>query len=349
MSNVSHISNKHDIQEQACLWVSKLDRGLSTTELSQLTVWCNENKAHHTALLDMAAHWDDFSVLNELSALFPLEVTPKKSGMSFAAFAMVASFALVSLLGTNLLVSNSWRPWDISTGVQAKSFITRIGQQTSVTLSDGSIVQLNTNSMIYVAYTPQHRQITLVRGEASFDVAKDKNRPFTVTAGEQSFTALGTVFNVQKNDNQAMELVVTEGRVLITQASASLQQLNNSLSELSDEQLPGILVTSGEKAVIEKNINRPVSKVPLEQIQRDLAWQQGMLIFEGEPLSQALIEVERYTAINFEIVDPQIANLKVAGYFKAGDIDGLLASLNSNFGITANNSDDNVIMLTAAR
>lgn len=225
---------------------------------------------------------------------------------------------------------------------------TPIGQQTTFSMPDGTRIQLNTNSIVEVKYSSSYRQLTLVRGEAKFDVAKDKLRPFSVTVGEQSFTALGTVFNVQKNSELEMELVVTHGSVLVTSADKSIEQITASLQEVSNNTLPGLLVSTGEKVVIIENTRKTVEKLPLDKLQRDLAWQQGMLIFEGEPLSEALADVSRYTSAKFEIVDPQLSELKVAGYFKAGDVDGLLASLSSNFSIVYVKDSDNVIHLTAA-
>ena len=90
----------------------------------------------------------------------------------------------------------------------------------------------------------------------------------------------------------------------------------------------------------------PIQKISLDQVQRDLAWQQGMLIFDGEPLAKALKEVSRYTNTTFEISDVKIADLKVAGYFKAGDIDGLLQSLNFNFHINHQKTSENTIKLS---
>jgi len=165
----------------------------------------------------------------------------------------------------------------------------------------------------------------------------------------QSFTALGTIFNVQKNDDQNMELVVTEGRVLITEAIVDLKNISSSLTHLAEDELPGRLVISGEKAVIEKNVNLPTEQVSLDKIQRDLAWQQGMLIFEGEPLKQVLAEVSRYSETEFEILDPQLMQISVAGYFKVGDTEGLLASLAGSFDIVATKAHGNVIHIASAR
>jgi transmembrane sensor len=84
-----------------------------------------------------------------------------------------------------------------------------------------------------------------------------------------------------------------------------------------------------------------------EQVQSDLAWQQGMLVFHGEPLSEALKEISRYTSINFTLADDQVKQRRVAGYFKAGDIQGLLFALKNNFNITYSKRDDQTIVLSS--
>lgn len=374
MGNVSQLFGKDNkqqndsnidedsIQDIACLWISRMDRGLSTSEKQQLVEWCKRKNHHYNALLEMASYWDDLSVLNELSDLFPLIQTKGDNKRNkYAAIGLAASIAIISLLGINTLVNKSFLPYLPSlheqTLTQTDTLETHVGEQTNFTLQDGSQIQLNTNSLLIVNYSPTQRQLTLVRGEARFDVAKDKDRPFTVTVGEKSFTALGTIFNVQRNTNQAMELVVTEGKVLITKAMTSVIDIKDTLlsvnTAIKQDKLEATLVISGEKAVIAENLasiaKTPVEKVSLDQINRDLAWQQGMLIFEGEPLSTALAEISRYTSSSFEIVDSQLAELTVAGYFKAGDIDGLLTSLQSNFGIVYRKNARGTILLTSEK
>ncbi|MBL4909237.1 MAG: FecR domain-containing protein [Alteromonadaceae bacterium] len=340
------------IQEQACLWISKMDRSLTTAEKNEFISWAQQNKLHQEILFKFAALWDDLSVLNELSALFPLEKQKTKRILKnrFAKYAIAASFIIAVLFTGSLYLEQRLNARTVKQQyVEIKSLSTVVGQQSSFSLSDGSILQLNTNSLVKINFSRNKRLLTLVRGEARFEVAKDKTRPFTVVSGTKSFTALGTIFNVQKNSNRDMELVVTEGRVLITKTNQLLDSsMAKQIYSLPADKLPGVLVISGEKAVIEKNIEEPVQKVSLDQVQKDLAWQQGMLIFEGEPLKAALKEVSRYTATHFEIVDSELANIKVAGYFKAGDIDGLLKSLSSNFNIYYEKTNKNSIRLSKA-
>ena len=349
MSDNNQIHHKKRIQEQACLWISRMDHGLSSTEKQELTIWINQDKSHHKMLLAMASSWDDISVLKELNGLFPIEKVPNKPRSKMFTGVIAASLLLVSLVGVNLLKSHSFLMFsEQASVVKTQTFKTRIGEQTSFTLSDGSIIQLNTNSIVTVAYTPYQRQLTLIRGEANFEVAKDKERPFTVKAGQQSFTALGTIFNVQKDNEQAMELLVTEGKVLITRAIEPLENITQAFKNPTSAHLPGSVVISGEKSVIANNQVTPASKISSDNAQRDLAWQQGILIFEGEPLDQVLNEVSRYTRTRFTLSNDELSSLKVAGYFKAGDINGLLASLNSNFNINYTRVSNNTIVLTSA-
>lgn len=348
MSNVSQINSRQQIREQASLWISRLDRELSEEEKDALGMWLEQSPKHHQELLDMARYWDDLTVLNQLSTLFPLEQS-LNSKRQFGKLAIAASLMFCTIFSSLFLLTNDFFP-SLNQHAKANNQIlqTLVGEQANFMLPDGTKVHLNTNSEVTLAFSSNHRKLTLVKGEASFDVAKDTSRPFTVIVGSQAFTALGTVFNVQKNDDKAMELVVTEGRVLVASAQQSLAQITQVMTTPEQAKASATIVTSGQKALIARDEATPIAEIPLEQLQRDLAWQQGMLIFEGEPLDLALIEVSRYTATKFDIIDPQLSQLKVAGYFKAGDIDGLLASLNSNFNIVTNRNEDDIIELSAA-
>ena len=72
MSNVSKFTSKDDIHEEACLWVSRIDRGLTSEETDTLRDWLNASQSHRRILFDVARVWDDLSVLNELKGMFPL-------------------------------------------------------------------------------------------------------------------------------------------------------------------------------------------------------------------------------------------------------------------------------------
>ena len=340
MSNIHQFTSKDDIQAQASCWISAIDRGLSTQERQQFQHWVRQNNAHQDAVFELAQLWDELSVLNELSSLFPNKHMMNKPVRSSFNRAIAASIVTALLIVSFMFIGiEHWSSTPNEQAKYSKIYRTNVGEQATFVLPDSTIVQLNTNSILEVAYTKNRRQLILSRGEGRFNVAKDAARPFTVMAGDKSFTALGTVFNVQRNAASDLELVVTEGKVMITEPSVAvnaadfvqLQNANNDTAKV--KKINASIVTSGEKALIKASITKPIKRLTQDDVQRDLAWQQGMLIFNGEPLSEALQEVSRYTATRFELADPNLASLKVAGVFKAGDIVGLLDSLRINLAI----------------
>lgn len=350
MAKVTKFNSKQTIQEQASLWISRMDRGLSADEQKTLSIWLKESDAHKDALFNLAKLWDDLSVLNELSDLFPLEAKIKQK--RFVSIAMAASFAAIMLTSASLMFTDISLSF-LNSGhqiAQTKDYQTKIGEQVSFSLSDGTSIRLNTNSKIQVAFTEHHRQISLLKGEARFDVAKDKERPFTVSVEDQSFTALGTIFNVQKNDINNLELIVTEGKVLISDTNTINQRLDNIVSSfktLEHNKLAGLVVKSGEKSLVSHNTQ--ISKISLDQIQKELSWQQGMLIFDATPLNTALNEISRYNDIQFEFTDINLSDLKISGYFKSGDIDTLLQSLSDNLDIQFKKVSNKTIQLSTAK
>lgn len=338
MSNVHQFSTKDDINDEACLWISRIDRGLTDHERHALIQWTRESRLHEEALLEMAALWDDMSVLNELSGLFPFRQKTHSQRVDRArqvGWKVAASMLFAMVLGAVLFTS----PFEPSNQLVADHEVvteelasTSLGQQKNITLSDGSVVHLNTDSAVAIRYSSSQRLITLLQGEAHFDVSHDPERPFIVAAGQNSVTAIGTAFNIELVDDQAFELVVTEGKVLVQDThaeDADKVELLTGKRSIVDQ---GVIMFSGEKALVD-GVIADKARITRALIDKDLAWQQGMIIFQGEPLSVVLEEIARYTQIEFTLLQAELSDEKVAGYFKVGDIDGLLYALENGFGI----------------
>ncbi|GAC17368.1 FecR family protein [Paraglaciecola arctica] len=348
MNNIRAFSNKQDIQQQACEWISRFDRGLSETEELAFAEWVNISKTHRQCLFEFAQTWDELSVLNELNTLFPLRDShhrqtntfSKRTNMNIAAslaFVLISCFAW--LVNTQLMSSMD----DPSLVVLEAE--TNVGEHRELSLADGSVIHLNTNSQVSIDFSDTHRDIHLIRGEAHFDVAHDEQRPFIVTAGDNTVTAVGTAFNVQITNPHELELLVTDGKVLVKN-----QQEINSIPTIAESLHPldgnGELIVAGQKALINQQSIQQQT-LSNEQVQSDLAWQQGMLVFHGEPLAEALQEISRYTSITFTLADEQVKQRRVAGYFKAGDIQGLLFALENNFNIVYSKRDNQTIVLSS--
>jgi len=179
-----------------------------------------------------------------------------------------------------------------------------------VTLSDGSIVQLDADSEINVSFTANRRDIVLVNGRALFEVARDATRPFSVAAGQSHTTALGTHFQVQREGE----------RVLVTLTEGSIAVTNEEGPSHWNERL-----TPGEQLSL--TIDGRVEMKRVVDAEVVTSWTRGRLVFRGTPLREALQEVNRYGARRVRLGDPDLANLPVAGDFIAGETELIVSAL----------------------
>jgi transmembrane sensor len=355
MSNVVRFkrgNQDHDLLlDEACLWVVRLSSGLGEAELQALHAWLDTSPEHVKALLAAAQAWDHASVLSELADVFPLaEYRPPrqpapKSRPWVALFAMAA---LVLLCFTPVL--RQFVPfWPSAPAPLQLGYETRIGQQSTVVLPDGSVVMLNTNSRIEMDFSGRWRDIYLRRGEAHFTVAKDKSRPFRVHANGGVVQAVGTAFTVQESAEDGLEVTVVEGVVNFTPvpvpappAPAARQQVRHAPPVAAP-----MALTAGESVQIKQEDEAIVKqKFRPEELETKLAWRDGMLLFEGDPLEKVVHEVSRYTSIRID-VDDAVRNIEVLGYFRTGDIEGVLLTMRDTFHVKVERLSEDHIVLKA--
>ena len=346
MNNLLPFPNRRKAREDASLWIARLDRGLSTAERVELEQWVAAKAIHRNTLAELAERWDELDVLSELAELFPLQASPRERksrpyGWAYAASAAVLAVAAIGwLVATS--VNQTLQPAPIEAVAQAAQiYETAIGEQSSVRLSDGSAVTLNTDTLIEVQYSAAERTVLLRRGEGHFIVADDVDRPFNVYAGSRVVQAVGTAFNVQLGPSDAVEVTVTDGTVVLGQ----LRDSTSGIVQTRFEPQP-TTVSAGEIAILNEQIST-VEKLDPEDIDIQLAWQRGMIVFQGEPLEVILAEVSRYTTVKFSMADDEMRNIRVAGYFPAGDVERLLLALHENFQIESQRFGSDQILLTA--
>ncbi len=239
-------------------------------------------------------------------------------------------------------------------------YATAIGGRQSYTLEDGTVVALNTNTRIQVDYSNARRAITLVQGEASFDVAKNPERPFVVYAGTGLVWAVGTVFNIRYDAGQ-VDVLVTEGRVKVFSdaratdpASPSLKDatpatgntVGTTTTEVVQKQREALL-GAGE-SLRYRQVIESLKTIELEERSRILAWHSGSLVFKGETLEQAIAEISRYTDKELVIADADLKQLRVGGHYKTDDIDSLLTSLGRGLDISVDYAADDRVLLSAS-
>lgn len=338
------------INEEACIWVAKINSGeLGAEQRQQLQVWMRQSAAHEAELKHIARLWEDLDVLAELAV--PVDVPRISTFWPHAVFTRLpafwkwsgAGFAAVMLV----LFSGLWSPFSLD---QDGVYTTILGEQALVRLDDDSTMLLNTNSRVSVKFTDGARTVYLLQGEVHFDVASNPERPFRVFAGKSLSRAVGTAFSVYLQDD-VVELTVTEGRVAFNSAHASTAAPDSEQSDLADTSKLMPIIQASQRARFNQlaEVVEAVETVSAPELSRQLAWQTGTLRFAGDRLEDVIAEVSRYTELSIVIVDPALRELRIGGLFKVGETQKMLRTLESSFGVHVNRIDDNIVHLSSVK
>jgi transmembrane sensor len=199
-----------------------------------------------------------------------------------------------------------------------------------VTLSDGTVVQLNTGGAVVEEFTADTRHVTLTRGEAHFAVTKNPARPFIVQAGSLQVRAVGTAFNINLQ-SAAVDVIVTEGRVQLTTGTPDAPALN-----------------AGERATLRRAAAGPtlvVARIGAAAITQTLAWREPLMRLGGATLAELAAEFERATGRRLVLADPTLAELRFGGRFRADDIDGFTHLLATTLDLDVERAADGTIVL----
>ena len=333
---------------EASEWMAKLDKGLSNEDTDALLTWMSADPRNKKQLLAMARMWDKMDALARLSEVFPRisGAAPRPVQQITRRFAMVASFIVILVVGAAGALINQF---DVSLFSEPASgtatYETAIGGTSTIELADGSIITLNTNSRATVGFSAQQRIVQLERGELHIDVAHDPTRPLSVIAAGRIVQAVGTSFSVRIDDSQRVEVLVADGRVQIGVREPGTA--DNDPSGPARETANKLLISQAERVFLNAG-EEAVEVLEPEEIEVQLSWRSGNLIFRGESLATAVSEVGRYTSVAFVINDEELRRVRVAGLFKTGDVAGFLASLEANFDIVYERADDETVLLYAA-
>jgi transmembrane sensor len=177
----------------------------------------------------------------------------------------------------------------------------------------------------------------LVRGEASFEVAHDAARPFIVSAGKMAVRAVGTRFDVRRLDN-SVEVIVDEGKVAVGDPSV-LESKGGPLATSIPQ------LTAGQSAFANGS-GIQLRALPKRELARKLAWQNQMLVFDGESLADVVVQFNRYNDRQLVIADPALAKLKIGGYFRPTNLDTFVSVLHSDFDIQARRDGNRLLLVT---
>jgi transmembrane sensor len=217
-------------------------------------------------------------------------------------------------------------------------FATKVGENQTTQLADGSTLLLGADSRVTTAFDERARRVVLEQGEAFFRVTHDSSRPFIVLAGTYSVTAIGTAFNVRKSADRVV-VSVAEGTVAIGPSPAPSQPA--PLGVLHDT-----LRANAGQAVMLDNADQQLQILRIEP-QAVAVWQGGRLEFAREPLRAVITSVNRYAGRQVMLENAQLGELRFTGTVFADRVEDWIQGLPEVFPVTVR--DEGVRVVIAAR
>jgi transmembrane sensor len=301
-SRIAPWNSKEDqrIHADAAAWVTQLHGPDRDTNLeARVRRWMAEDRRHAAALESVTEAWQQSGNV----PWHPLQRVSKsergRKRMRTAGAALAGMAALCAALACTIYL------------LRDDTLATGPSEQRIVDLTDGSQVTLNANSRVVVQYNDRVRKITLATGEALFDVVKDRSRPFVVVAGHRKVIAIGTSFEVRREESAGSTFAVTlvEGHVAIEPISSPDSPPNTSSNGVT-------LLNPGERLRFAGATNESLDSPSIERV---TAWRRGQLIFDNTSLGEAAAEFNRYGTRKLAIDGATVQNLRVGGVFKISD------------------------------
>ncbi|MFC3050285.1 FecR family protein [Kordiimonas pumila] len=350
-SNIRSLPDSAQAETEASEWVIRLQEAdITPAELAAFEAWRNQSAQHKDAFERMADFWGGLDFVEKLTdyaesdaAIEPMRQDRLARRLSLVRRLMVGSIAACFLAFVAMSIYRSaFGPENIFHG----SYETEVGRQEVVDLPDGSQIVLNTNSMAEITYTDDFRTIRLIRGEAYFDVAPNKSRPFSVQTKKGTVTAVGTAFSVRVSEAQ-LDVIVAHGRVALEETRLDDKPQRRSDFAGNQEKPSMVEVSAGQSAVIGRGVEEISLIAPLA-LNKELDWRDGELSFNGETLAQVVDEISRYTDISIEIGDDSLKHQRIVAYYKIGDVERMFEALNVMANIQVERLDEGHVRLYRA-
>lgn len=286
-------------RDQALVWFVRINSGeASAADRAAFEAWLAADPTHGREIDVLAGLWAD---LGRIPDPRPRAASRIRAPL-FGRRQMLAGGLAVAGLGG--VIAMTGLPPALTSDIR-----TGTGELRTVTLADGTRVDLDAGSALSLAFSEEVREVSLDRGRALFTVAKDAARPFRVTAGPGRNTALGTQFVVHRWADE-VTVAVTESVVSVAAPSAS--------GPVEARVAAGEQVSYGPAGL---------GAVRKADGQVETAWQRGKLVFEDRPLRQVVAELGRYRSGSIAMTDGALAELRVSGIFDVSDPDAALDAI----------------------
>ncbi len=337
-------SDQDRIESAASDWVAKQDEGFTPEEQDAFFEWLAADPQHGEAYSARQLMWKELNLLAEWRPEHSVEPNPDllavRPGSKIIRWSLaITALAAVFLVG--LLVKNPWTEDPSSETILLSSEGGALFYEYHV-LEDDSVVELNRGAQVSVSYSEDLRLINLIAGEAHFTVAKDASRPFVVQARNTVVKAIGTAFNVSLGSEE-IEVLVTEGRVIMTPAITPLEELTEDFETTDGREL---IAGQASSLSLQSVTALPmIEEFTSEQIARRLSWKNEVLEFTAVPLSEVILEFNRRNHTQLVIENTALGQRQITATLRPNNLNGFIELLELTLNVRAQKTDEFKIIL----
>ncbi len=322
------------INRKAAEWLARRQNGFSAQEQDEFFAWLAKDERHSERFAAHSRTWKRLDLLvqwkTEHSDVPNEDLLQVKSKVSYWPAWLGGAAALIAVGFLAFFVVQSGRP-DGEMNLIAKEYERH-------RLYDGSYVDLIQGAALEIEYSEAERRLELVANEAHFEVTRDVDRPFIVTARGIEIEAVGTAFNVRIVEDQ-VTVLVTEGRVRLSKAlgyQRGLEGASDPGSHFEQELLAGQMsIVSADST----ESSARVSVAPIDEIRRIDEWRQS-LEFDSIPLQVVVAEFNRRNEIDIVIDDPVLATMPIVASFHSEDSEQFIELIELMIDVEVTRDDD---------
>jgi transmembrane sensor len=311
------------LEDQAARYILRQEESdWSQADQDELDDWLQSSARHKAVYWRLRYGWTaadriaalDLSPANESKFLQVFQDSIFKVGVVLA-----ASIIPLIFLGSFLLADKP--------APQYTQFFTQLGQRKMLSFPDGSHIDLNTNSVIRVRLSERNRIVYLDRGEAYFEVAPDKHRPFYVFTGDRLVRVLGTKFAIRKEGGKVATAVV-EGRVQLGRIVDGTMQ-------------DALILKKGDSAI---SMGRQTLAVydKMDRVSNAIGWVRGLLTFDRMSLVDAASEFNRYNERKLVIEGEELGSIKIGGAFRTDNVEAFAHLMSEAYDLKVEESEDQI-------
>ncbi len=318
-------------ESEASEWLVLLESpSVPKTEIDRFQAWLAASDENKSAWASVSQTWDRLgpilaSLPPEILRRQPLLPDPSRPlntkrrpawarpGAIAAAFAAIVLFLFAPL------------PFDAPNIAGATTYATQVRAGRTISLADGSTIELSPLAEVRVAFSDAERRVELLRGTALFDVTANPEAPFIVATPFGQVRVVGTSFSVRVGEESATTSVV---RGVVEGSPSRGASLWSRLAPA-----PRSVTAHADEEIRLASREAEVRQLDAATIEQRLAWREGKVVGDNITLREAAEDVTRFSGVRFEFADRGLARERVTLLLDGSEAEGFVALLEANLGL----------------